>query len=655
MQLYAGTSKQFIDDTTQHRISEKLKEEFFRQYRYKAPDGEYRSWRNSLAEMCFVMMRANLDDHGVILEYQLPLSSKRLDCMLMGKGNDGDNAIIVELKQWENAVHCDAEKCVTTFVGGKLRDVLHPSVQVGQYQQYLADCHTVFSEGDVNLEACAFLHNFEKDASNELFASKHEYALHHFPLFCRDQSQELVDHLAQRMPKGDGQRILANVQESRYRPSKKLLDHTSQMVSGQKAFVLLDDQLVVFESVLAEIKKSFHDKQKVVLLVRGGPGTGKSVIALHVVGELSKLQYNAQHATGSKAFTGNIKKLVGSRAAAQFKFFNSYAQADNNDIDVLILDEAHRLRPDSTNRFTPKDKRSGMSQVDELVAAAKVSVFFIDDLQVVRPKEVGSSDLIRESAQRSSAKLKEFELDVQFRCGGSDGFINWIDNTLGIRKTANVLWEGTEGFDFQVVDTVESLEQMIRQRSSEGFTARLTAGFCWPWSDPKKDGSLVTDVVVGDWQMPWNAKPDSGSLAPGIPTSDFWASSPNGIHQVGCVYTAQGFEFDYAGVIIGRDLRYDLRNGEWIGDKTQSHDSIVKRSGDQFLDLIRNTYRVLLTRGVKGCYVHFMDDDTRAFWLSRTETRRGYARPRSEMLIAAEERKGYDASGKSQNSSEPDK
>ena len=377
---------------------------------------------------------------------------------------------------------------------------------------------------------------------------------------------------------------------------------------------------VVFNSVLAQAREGFHDRKKVVLLVRGGPGTGKSVIAINLVGALARLGYNAQHATGSKAFTGNIRRVVGLRASQQFKYWNIYGRAERNEVDALILDEAHRLRAVSTNRFTPRELRSGLPQVDEIIRAAKVSVFFIDDLQVVRPEEVGSSDVIREAAARNGAELCEFELETQFRCSGSEAFVNWVDNTLDIRRTANVLWQPSDNYEFEIIDSIHDLEGMIRSRAGEGHTARLSAGFCWPWSDPNSDGTLVSDVQVDGWDMPWNAKPDAGRLAPGIPKADYWASDPGGINQVGCIYTAQGFEYDYAGVIFGRDLRYDSGSGKWIGDPSHSSDRVVRRSGENFLRLVKNTYRVLLTRGMKGCYVYFQDKATRDFFRSRIES-----------------------------------
>jgi DUF2075 family protein len=407
---------------------------------------------------------------------------------------------------------------------------------------------------------------------------------------------------------------MSRILESKYRPSRKLLEHTAAMIKAQSDFVLLDEQRVALESVLAEARDGFHDARKSVVLVQGGPGTGKSIIALHLVGELTKRGYNAMHATGSKAFTENMRRVVGSRAGqSQFRYFNQFGNADPNDIDVLILDEAHRLRETSANRFTPKAKRSDLPQVDELIQAAKTTVFFIDDHQVVRPNEVGGTQLILEAAERNGADVTAFELETQFRLSGSKAFLTWVDGMLGLTpESANPTWDPEkETFDFRIVDSVEQLDALVREKADAGHSARLTAGFCWPWSNPNPDGTLVPDVKVGAWQMPWNAKPDAGRLAPGLPPSNFWASDPNGLDQVGCVYTAQGFEFDYVGVIWGRDLRWNPATNDWIGDPSHSHDAIVKRSGDRFTDLVKRTYRVLLTRGLKGCYVYFGETPSR--------------------------------------------
>jgi hypothetical protein len=252
--------------------------------------------------------------------------------------------------------------------------------------------------------------------------------------------------------------------------------------------------------------------------------------------------------------------------------------------------------------------------------SAKVCVFFIDDQQIVRPGEVGSTALLTEAAERNKAVVLDYELESQFRCGGSDGFINWVDNTLDIRRTANGLWERDDPYEVKVFGSVRDLEAAIRAKSIPGQTARLVAGYCWPWSDPNTDGTLIPDVKVGDWQMPWNARPEAGRLAQGIPKSNFWASDPGGLEQVGCVYTAQGFEFDYVGVIFGRDLRYDSSKNDWISDYRESKDGMLTRMGRaNFTKYVKNTYRVLLTRGIKGCYLYFLNEDTRRFFENRMQ------------------------------------
>jgi DUF2075 family protein len=235
-----------------------------------------------------------------------------------------------------------------------------------------------------------------------------------------------------------------------------------------------------------------------------------------------------------------------------------------------------------------------------------------------RPGEIGSVEYIKAEAEKLSYEVKDYELEAQFRCG-SDAFVSWINNTLGIQRTAHVIWNQVDEFDFRIMPSPQALEEAIREKAKSDTTSRLTAGFCWPWSDPNSDGTLVNDVVIDGYFRPWNAKSGSSSLAIGIPKESLWAYEPGGVDQIGCVYTAQGFEFDYVGVIFGPDLVYLPESGNWRGDKTKSHDSVVKRAGESFTQMVKNTYRVLLTRGMKGCYIHFIDKGTENFFRSRIE------------------------------------
>lgn len=622
MHLYMGSAERFLRDTSGGAIGGKLEERFFAEFRYRPPESEVRSWTNSLGAIADVVDSRGFRTQGVLVEYQLPLTSRRLDCMFTGHDAAGvRSAVIVELKQWDRVKTSWIDDCVSTFVGHAERDVLHPSAQVGGYQRYLLDTNTAFMHESIRLDACAYLHNLPTTSAGSLLERRFSAILRDNPVFVREDADGLAEHLEARVGDGDGVRVLESVVRGRFRPSKRLLEHTASVIRREPAYVLLDEQEVAFRAVLTQIRERSAVGERTAFLIRGGPGTGKSVIALNLVAALSESEQATVHATGSRAFTENLRKIVGRRAAAQFKYFNSFAEAEELGLDVLIADEAHRIREHSWNWRTPKTRRTEKNQVTELMSAARTCVFFIDDKQVVRPTEVGNSELIRRAANELGIPVCEFELEAQFRCGGSESFVSWVDNTLGIRRTQDVLWDTDDDFQFLVVETPHELEAFVRAKTRDGSSARLTAGFCWPWSVPEPDGTLVEDVSIGDWHMPWNARPEAARLAPGIPKASYWASDPGGVNQVGCIYTAQGFEYDFAGVIVGRDLVYRHDEG-WRGQPEYSHDTMVTRdvrSADEFAALAKSAYRVLLTRGLKGCAVYFEDSQTREFVVSRIE------------------------------------
>jgi hypothetical protein len=621
MRLYSGTTKSLIEDSSFNRIATKLKDAFFNEFRYQPSVAEVNSWNNSLRAVSQVFQTACLLDHGVLLELQLPLTSKRLDCLVTGYDTQkAANAVIIELKQWNGCRGASGKNEVATFVGGNVRDVLHPAVQVAQYMMYLTDCHTAFhGEGAISAHACSYLHNYSPIKNDPLFSPQFTEQITRFPVFTADHVSDMTAFLDERIHGGDSGAIAAMVAQSKYRPSKKLLDHINKLIKGKPEYVLLDEQLVVYDKVVEAAQMGVKGKKKVAIIVRGGPGTGKSVIAMNLLGDLSGMGFNAHYVTGSRAFTSTMREIVGARGAAQVRYFNSYMGADVNVIDVMIADEAHRIRETSNNRYTPKVKQSKLSQIQELLKASRTSVFFIDDNQIVRPGEIGSTHYIETEAKKLNCDVCDFELEAQFRCAGSEAFVSWINNTLGVQRTAHVIWNQADEFDFKIMPSPQALEEAIREKLTKKSTARLTAGFCWPWSNPKSDGTLVNDVIINEYARPWNAKSGSHSLAPGIPKESLWAYDAGGVNQVGCVYTAQGFEFDYVGVIFGPDLLYLPELANWKGDKAKSYDTVVKRSGERFTQMVKNTYRVLLTRGMKGCYVHFMDKNTENFFRSRME------------------------------------
>ncbi|WP_454804808.1 DNA/RNA helicase domain-containing protein [Paraburkholderia fungorum] len=471
-------------------------------------------------------------------------------------------------------------------------------------------------ETPIEVTACAYLHNYHSHPADPLRAPKFSTLLEIAPTFSADDIDEFVKFLVDRVGGGDGLEVLRRMEESRYRPSKKLMDYVASVIKNNPEYTLLDKQQVAFDAVMTAARRGVHDRQKQIIIIKGGPGTGKSVLAINLVASLLSNHYSTHYVTGSKAFTETLRKIIGPRGQELFTYTNGYVDAQADSVDVLVTDEAHRIRDVSSNRFTPANKKSGLKQLEEFIAAARVSVFFIDDHQVLRPGEIGSVAYIREYAEKHKCAVYESELETQFRCNGSDAFVRWINTMLGIDDRPRFEWNDHDAFDFKIFQSPEALENAIEDKVQAGATGRLAAGFCWPWSDPNKDGTLRADVVLGNFSRPWNARPDSGRLAAGIPKSSLWAYHPNGINQVGCVYTAQGFEFDYAGIIFGQGLRFDPPQDAWVGDKTKSHDSTVKKSKDDFTRLVKNTYRVLLSRGMKGCYVCFADAETEAYFRS---------------------------------------
>jgi DUF2075 family protein len=630
MQLFSGNSNIFIRQNRDNTIATSLKTAFFNYFGYNPSPNEVMSWRNSLLRLSLIMVDSSLTDHGVFIEYQLPLSSKRLDCMICGNNEKGKpEAVIIELKQWETCRLSDYDsERVITWVGGGNRDVLHPSIQAGNYSHYLKHFKTVFyeEENPVNLSACSYLHNYTLATDDVLIDQRFSTAITQYPLFTLGTDSGFKEYLSTHLSGGNGEEILERIEKSEHRPSPKLMQQLSETIRGKlsgdtsllgggKDYILLDDQLIVYDSIISIVTKGLHKKKKYSIIVKGGPGTGKSVIALQLMANLTLKGFITQYATGSKSFTQTLRKIAGNQFSGFFKYFMSYYNALPDSLDVLILDEAHRIR-EKTVVF--RQYTGEIPQVEELIKAARITLFLIDDDQVVRPGEIGSVEHIKTYARKMNCEILEFELETQFRCSGSDAFIQWVNNTLHIRKTANALWEGDENFEFRIFNDPQNMENAIRYKVEEGFTGRMTAGFCWPWSkELNEDGSLKEDVKIGEYIRPWNARDDVTGLRRDIPKSPFWAYDPNGINQVGCIYTAQGFEFDYVGVIFGNDLIFDFESNIWTGKPENSFDTQVRNNKKQFTQMVKNTYRVLLTRGIKGCYVCFMDKDTEKFFRSR--------------------------------------
>jgi len=631
MRLYEGSISQFREDVIYTRLADKLAEKFKDYYHRSAGRSEVGAWQQSFNFLKNSFEVAGLNDNRIIIEYELPYSSRRIDALIFGQSQRGDDGVVlIELKQWSNDGVADAEaegNVKVRFASG-VREVAHPSWQAEGYHFDLQDFLHVFQDTPApELSSCSYCHNYARlKEPRTLFAEKFRKGLDKFPVFAKEDVEALGGYLQHRLAGGSGLEVFDRFIRSTVRPSKRLLDHTGEMINERRIFTLIDDQIAAHNAIMHRAKDLARAQRKSVVIVKGGPGTGKSVIALEVMGGLLRQGRTVMHATGSSAFTNTLRKIVGTRAKALFKFFNSFVAAPENSFDVLIADEAHRIRETSNNMYTKRDKKSKMPQIDELLNVARLCVFFIDEKQIVRPNEVGSIELIRSAATKAGVAegdLSEFELQTQFRCSGSDAYLQWLDNTLGIRPSEFPRFDPR--MEFRIFDDPASMMDEVRARNREKKnSARIAAGFCWKWSKPRADGSLVNDVVIGDFQMPWEKKDAFWK----------WATDDSGMEQVGTVYTSQGFEFDYMAVIFGNDFIYEPTSGNWKPVPAMSHDTQVKRNNPKLNEHLASVYRVLLSRAHKGVYVHFMDKNTEAYFKSQLARPTPF-RQESEELVAA--------------------
>ena len=627
MRLYENSVAGFIQEVRRNEISRKLATAFQGYYLKHPSYSEVSSWMNSSQYLANILEKTPLDNM-LVLEYELPYADKRIDCMLFGKdGTSKENVILIELKQWSTVQSSEIENKVYTFTGNAGRDVNHPAYQVRGYCLYLKDYMEIFYGKDpANLFGCSYCHNYvkKKDELDPLFETKFDGIIKDYPVFTQEDFEDIGEYIKDKIGNGHGLEVFNRFSFSNIGPSKKLLEHVSKTIKGTEVFHLIDEQLEAYYTVVDRVKKLPSSTKKSVVIIRGGPGTGKSVIALNIMAELLSKGHTVYHATGSKAFTETLRKILGERASSRFIFFNSPAltRAKNNDVDILILDEAHRIRKTSNNRFTRRIDRTDIPQIEQIINAAKISVFFIDDLQIVRPDEIGNTTQIRETARKFGADVFDFELKTQFRCNGSDAYIDWVNETLKIKSTGHDVLTKNDKFEFKIFESPVSLrEAIVKKNQEKPNSARLVAGFCWKWSDPNPDGTLKEDIVIPtgteEFRATWEAKNEARKIAKGIPRAALWAYDPNGVSQVGSIYTIQGFEFDYVGVIFGKDLLYDSLKKELVGNPKGSADKAVIRAKENFVNYVKNTYRVLMTRGMKGCYVYFMDKDTEEYFKSK--------------------------------------
>lgn len=605
MIVYQSEKKQFIEDVVSNTIEQKILDQFRLRLNRTTSVNEINSWKNSMMYMQNILMDADIPETcGVAIEYKIPLTSKRVDFIISGIGEKKEGlAIIIELKQWSEAKKTEMDGIVLSFVGGRERELSHPSYQAWSYASIIQDFNEAVYNNNTPIYPCAYLHNFEtrKDVFNDPFYKEYTDKA---PIFLREDSLKLRSFIKSHVKYGDKGDTIYQIDSGRIRPSKSLADKVSSLLKGNREFIMIDDQKVVFETVLSYTRSP---TKKTVIVVDGGPGTGKTVIAMNLLSRLLSEGKNAQYVTKNSAPRSVYEaKLVGhfkkSAISNLFSGSGAYTATEPNTFDALIVDEAHRL-----NEKSGMFQNLGENQVKELINSSSVSVFFIDESQKVSLKDIGTKAEIEKWAKCLGAEVKHLELASQFRCNGSDGYMAWLDNTLQIKETANESLEDID-YDFQVVSSPSELRSLISEKNMLNNRARLVAGYCWDWKSKSDRNAYDITFEEFDFRMRWNLT-DDGML---------WIMKEESVDQIGCIHTCQGLELDYVGVIIGEDMTYADGAIQTDVFKRSKNDSTIKGykkllkespiEGRLELDqLIKNTYRTLMTRGMKGCYVYCVD------------------------------------------------
>ena len=605
MIIYRATKKQFVEDVFNNTIADNIDEAFYEHLGRHTSPNEVRSWQNSMQFMYKVVDTPELpDEAGVAIEYQIPLTAKRVDFIVSGlNAQKREQIVIIELKQWEDAEPTQKPGIVVArFQHGKA-EVAHPSYQAWSYAYMLMNYNLTIQERDVQINPCAFLHNYTPDGM--INGKLYEEYVTKAPVFLKNDAARLQDYILRYVRYCSSEDIIWKIDNGRLRPSKQLADSLTSMLKGNEEFMMLDDQKVVYEAAVYLAKKAQEGKKQ-VLIVEGGPGTGKSVLAINLLVNLTAEGIASQYVTKNSApravysvkLSGNFRKTYINNL---FVSSGSFIETMPNTLGALIVDEAHRL-----NMKSGMMCNLGENQIKEIIKTARFSVFFVDDYQRIHMRDVGSVKYIKQCAEDMGADVHLEHLSSQFRCNGSDGYLSWLDNALQIRETANIrLTE--EDYDFRIFDSPTEMFEEVKRKNESNNRSRVVAGYCWDWNS--KQNHMAYDIVIPQFgfRKQWN-----------FYSNEPWLIGERSIEQIGCIHTCQGLELDYVGVIVGLDMTYRHNRIVTDGLKRSTMDqslkgfkTILKKNPKEALQtadaIIKNTYRTLMTRGMKGCYVYFCD------------------------------------------------
>ena len=608
MIIYKSTKRDFVNDCKARRIGSVVKADFERCLG-RSNKNEERAWDRSLLFMSAAIDGNEIEDEcEVCVEYKFPNSGHRIDFIIAGRDEkDRNNVVIVELKQWESAEVNEDKKLVNTYLGGGNRDVAHPSYQAWSYAMTLENYNEALMDGDISLFPCSYLHSYVYLSDDKIKDSDIFPEINEAPCFTCNDLNELKAFIIQHVVKPSKDDIMERIDNGRIKPSKSLQDVIGSLLRGNREFILLDDQKVFFENIMAYVRRiALMSNEKNVFIISGGPGTGKSVLAINLlatsVREGHMAAYVSKNAAPRNVYEDILTKKDRMKRTKIHELFlgsGSFVGMSENTYEALFVDEAHRLN-EKSGLF-----HKGENQIKEIINASRISVFFIDEAQRVTASDIGSVVEIKHWAKEMSAVIHEGKLTSQFRCNGSDGYISFLDDVLEISKEPYTF--DNDDYDIEILDDPNDVMDRIKVLNKIDNKARVLAGYCWDWISKANGNGNDINIDEYNFHYQWN-----------LNRTSTWAIDEDSVDQIGCIHTSQGLEFSYCGVIIGPDLRYE--NGRVITDysKRAGTDKSLYgligpcRIGDELAlekvdAIIRNTYKTLLSRAMKGCFVYCTD------------------------------------------------
>lgn len=571
---------------------------------------EESSWKESLPRLASILDHPTLDKEiDVALEYKIHQSGERIDFLIYGNDNQQEKKVIViELKQWSSVRDANKPYYVFTHGGGGSQDYQHPSYQAYNYTNLIKLFNEYVQNQKVDILSCSYLHNLPQEFTS--IKNEERYPLiKEAPVFVKGEESKLFEFITKHVKKPN-KSIIYEIDNGRIVPSKKFGELFSKALKGNPIFSFDEKQMYSISTIIESVGEAVKYNQRKTILIKGSPGTGKSIVALNAIGLMLNPKkgkaYNAVYTTANAAPRMMFEQIFeddndgNSVLKNVLKSPAIFGRSSEFDFDCVLVDEAHRIYKWKFGIGVPNN----VDILDKIFYASRVNVFFIDEDQAVTTKDFATIEKIKAYAKQYNSEIIEapnLSLTTQFRVLGGASYINLIRKFLGY-ETNDINYR-VKNYDLKVFDDPNQMREELRKKNTLLGKSRMIAGYTYEWGGNQSDRNNTDFHVLleNGFKAKWNLR-KNGNYS--------YISDQDSFEEVGCIHTIQGIDLNYAGVIIGNDLRFDGNNLVFDKSKNALSD---KTSGIRMADetlakrLIRNTYNVLLTRGIFGTYVYCED------------------------------------------------